>query len=231
MIADGARDRVDVLFLQYAARGILRRIQDDELGALVDHCCELIDIEPEIQFLTQMDRHSFRPHVIDHRFVDRESGIRIDDLIAVFAEREDGKKDDWFTTGDNDHFVRHNMHAARVAYMLRNDFAQLHQTGRRPVMREALMQSVRTRVNDVARRIKIGFADLEVNDVAPLRLQRFRFHKHFECSLGAKPRHALGETEFVRLSHHAKSTPKAFGVNIHSALAQLVFLATSVFRA
>lgn len=116
------------------------------------------------------------------------------------------EKDDWLTTGNNDHFVRRNVQAARVAYVLRNDFAQLHQTGRWPVMREALMQSVTTRVDDVARRIKIGFADLEVNDVAPLRLQRFRFHKHLERSLGAEPRHALGETEFVRLDHHAKST-------------------------
>jgi hypothetical protein len=40
-----------------------------------------------------------------------------------------------------------------------------------------------------------------MDNVAPLRLQRARFHQHFERSLGAETRHAFGEPEFARLIH------------------------------
>src|SRR5450759_4014046 len=64
-------------------------------------------------------------------------------------------------------------------------------------MSEAFVQRVCRRVDDIARRIEIGFADLEVNDVATLRLQRFRLHQHFERSFSAETRHARGEAEFA----------------------------------
>ena len=50
-IADRARDRLDIRLLQHTACRVLRRIQNDELGAIVDQTGELIDVEPEIQFV------------------------------------------------------------------------------------------------------------------------------------------------------------------------------------
>ena len=50
-IADRARDRLDVFFFQHAAGRVLRRIQDDQLGAIVDQPGEFIDIETEIHLL------------------------------------------------------------------------------------------------------------------------------------------------------------------------------------
>ena len=47
-IADRARDAVDVLLRQDAAGGVLRRIQYDELCAIIDQSAELADIDPEI---------------------------------------------------------------------------------------------------------------------------------------------------------------------------------------
>ena len=67
-----------------------------------------------------------------------------------------------------------------------------------PVMGEALVQRVAGRLDDVLRRIEIGFADLEMNDVAPLRLERARLHQHFEGRLSAEPRHPFGEAKFAR---------------------------------
>ena len=63
-------------------------------------------------------------------------------------------------------------------------------------MSEALVQSVGRRVDDVGRRIEIGLADLEMNNVAALRLERSRLDQHFERGLGAQTRHAPGEAEF-----------------------------------
>ncbi len=68
-------------------------------------------------------------------------------------------------------------------------------------MSEAFVQSVGSRADDVARGIEIGFADLEMNDVAALCLQRSRLHQYFERGLGAETRHAFGEAEFGGLGH------------------------------
>ena len=72
-------------------------------------------------------------------------------------------------------------------------------------MCEALVQRVASRLDDVARRIEIGLADFQMNDVAALRLERSRFHQHFERGLRAESRHALGEPEFMCLMHDLRS--------------------------
>ena len=72
-------------------------------------------------------------------------------------------------------------------------------------MCKALAQCVTSCLDDVARRIEIGLADLKMNDVAALCLERFRFHQHFECGLRAESRHAPGEPEFMCLVHDVRS--------------------------
>src|SRR6266699_7013936 len=83
-------------------------------------------------------------------------------------------------------------------------------------MSEPLVQRIGRRVDNVTRRIEIGFADLEMDNVAALCLQRFRFDQHFEGGLGAETRHALCEAKFMALSHKSE-------ISIIKAVAQLVF--------
>jgi len=59
--------------------------------------------------------------------------------------------------------------------LLRDYLAQLGQTSGGAVMSEALVQCVACCVDDVGRRIEIGFSNLEMDNVAPLGLQRSRF--------------------------------------------------------
>ena len=68
-------------------------------------------------------------------------------------------------------------------------------------MSETFVQSVRRRRNNIFRRIEVGLADLEVNNLAPRRFQRSRLHQHFERGLGPKTRHAFSETKFADLIH------------------------------
>jgi hypothetical protein len=91
-------------------------------------------------------------------------------------QREDREKDDRLPARDNDNFVWRRADSARLTDILCNRFAQLRQTRRRSVVREPLVERVGRGPNDVARRIEIGLANLEVDDVAPLCLQRPRFH-------------------------------------------------------
>ena len=83
-------------------------------------------------------------------------------------------------------------------------------------MRETFMQRITARVDDVGRRIEIRFPDLEMNNVAPLSLQRPRLNQNFESGLGSETRHTLGEAEFPSLIHDGE-------ISIINALAQLVF--------
>ena len=50
-IADRAGDPVDVDLGQHATGRVLRRIQNDQLGAVVNQTAELFDVETEIHFL------------------------------------------------------------------------------------------------------------------------------------------------------------------------------------
>src|ERR1039458_3800910 len=68
--------------LHHAAGGVLRRIQNDQLGATGDESCELVDIEREIALLAQLDRHGLAAHVVDHRLINREARVGIDNFIS-----------------------------------------------------------------------------------------------------------------------------------------------------
>src|SRR5205823_4571537 len=87
------------------------------------------------------------------------------------------------------------------------------QSRRRPVVRESLVQRVAGRVDNVARRIKVRFADLEMDDIVALGLERARLHQHFKRRLGPEPRHSFRQTEWTRgsLMHDADySAPTPF---------------------
>ncbi len=129
-------------FVQHAAGRVLRRIQDDELRAVVNQPGEFADVEPEIHLLAQLDRHGFRAEEVDHRLVNGESGIGVDDLIPFFHQREDGEEDDGLAAGDNDHFFGCCFYPARLTHVLSDGLAQLWHAGRRSVVREALVQGV-----------------------------------------------------------------------------------------
>ena len=175
-IANRACDVSNVLLRQHASGGILRRIQNNEFGAVVDQSGQLGDIDSEIQLLAQPDRHRFRADVADHRFINWKPRIRVNHLIPIFRQRQDGEKDDGFTARNDDHFFGCNIYASRFADIIGNCLTQLGQSRGGPVMRNTLMQRVDRRINDVAWCIEIRFADFQMNNVAPLRLQCPRLH-------------------------------------------------------
>ena len=101
---------------EHSAGRVLRRIQDDELGPVVDQPAEFVDINPKIHLLAQLDRHGFRAEEIDHRLVNRKSGIRVDDLISFFNQRQKGEEDDGLAARDNDHFFGCCFDPARLTH-------------------------------------------------------------------------------------------------------------------
>src|ERR1043166_1182325 len=95
-VTNRSGDLLDVDLSKHAPGRVLRGIHNDQLGPIADHPGELIHVEPEIHLLAQPDRHRFSADVIDHRFVNWEPGIRVNDLIVLFAQRKDREEDDRF---------------------------------------------------------------------------------------------------------------------------------------
>ncbi len=76
-------DLLDVAAFHDAARRVLRRVQDDQFGAVVDEPREFVDVEGEVALFAQLDGHRASADVVDHRLVDRKAGIGIDDFISL----------------------------------------------------------------------------------------------------------------------------------------------------
>ena len=66
----------------HAARRIMRRIQNDQLGAVGDEGREFVHIKREIALFAQVDGYGLAANVVDHRLINREAGIGIDNFIS-----------------------------------------------------------------------------------------------------------------------------------------------------
>src|SRR5882724_13139564 len=128
-------------------------------------------------------------HEVDDRLVDREARIRIDDLVARARQRHDREEHDGLGAGRDDHLLGGHGDAARLGDVLGDSLAQLRQSGRRPVVRRARVQRALGRVPDVLGRVEVGLADLEVDDLLALPLQRLGAGEHLEGRFGPQPSH------------------------------------------
>ncbi len=66
---------------------------------------QFVDVEGEIAFFFQVDGNRATADVVDHRLVDGEAGVGIDDFIPFINERQDREENNWLAAGDDDDFV------------------------------------------------------------------------------------------------------------------------------
>src|ERR1019366_4690372 len=114
-VADGVGNGENVFLGKHAAGRVLRRVQDDQPGAVVDQRGEFLDIKTKIALLAQRNGSRASADILDHRLVDGEAGIGIDNLVSLVDEGEDGMENDWFSAGDYDHFLARNRNLASAA--------------------------------------------------------------------------------------------------------------------
>ncbi len=137
----------------------------------------------------QRNRHGARADKVDHAFVDRKAGIGIDDFFALVDQRHDGKEDDRLAAGHHHHVIGRHVDFARAVDVVRDGRAQFGNARRRRIMRAVVVQGVHGFVDDVLRRVEVGFADFEMDDVAPQFLQRLgaraALQRRFPCRGGS----------------------------------------------
>src|SRR5438874_1723364 len=88
-IANRSGDLFDVALRQYAACGVLRRIQNDQLGSIADQVTEFVGIQSEVLLFAQANRHCAPANIIDHGLIDWKARVGIDDLVTFINEGED----------------------------------------------------------------------------------------------------------------------------------------------
>ena len=128
----------------------------------------------------------------------RDAGIRINHLVTLFDQSENGEEDDGLTAGNDAHVLRADLNAPRLPNVLSNRFAKVRLSLRRTVMSPALVESALGRLSDVGGSIEIRLADFEVNDALALGLERSCAHQHLERGLGADAFHPGSEFHSLR---------------------------------
>src|SRR5437879_9957238 len=104
-VADDLGNLLHIFALHHTAGGIMRGIQDNQLRTISGEGCEFVDIEREIAFFAQVDWYGLAANVVDHRLVDRETGVGINDLIAFIYERQDSNENTRFTSRPATHLL------------------------------------------------------------------------------------------------------------------------------
>ncbi len=122
----------------------------------------------------QLNRHGAPAHVMNHRLVNREAGVGINDFVAFIDERQDGEEDDGLAAGNDHDFVGRDLHATGSADVFGEGLAQFGLAGGGAVVRPAAAHRVGAGFDHVGGSVKIGLADFQVDHALALTLQRAR---------------------------------------------------------
>ena len=91
--------------VEHASGRILGGVDDDEARALRHAPLEQVEVEAEAARLEQRDGDGHAADEVDDRLVDRESGVRVDDLVPLADERQDREEHDRLRAGRHDDLV------------------------------------------------------------------------------------------------------------------------------
>jgi hypothetical protein len=89
-----SRSRSSSAIRPISAGGILRGIQNHELGSWREAIAEQVEVEGEAASFLQGNRHGPGAEKPDHGFIDGETGIGINHFIARLDERQQGEEHD-----------------------------------------------------------------------------------------------------------------------------------------
>ena len=149
----------------------MRRVQNQQLGAVGNQASQFVRIQPEIFFFTQRNGNSFRAQEVGHGLINGEAGIGIDDLIPFFNKSQHSEENGRFATRDDYDLVGGARNAAGLPDVFGDGFAQLHQSSGRRIMCEALPYGLYACVTSNTRSIEVGFANFQVHNIMALGLK------------------------------------------------------------
>ncbi len=121
-----------------------RRVEDHHPGLRREPLGEVRRREREAAVLGERQRHGRRAGPVDHRLVDREAGVRVDDLVARVAGREHAEEQERLGAGRDDDVAPGRSSSAAVAREVRRArLAQRRDARCRAVVGLAVAQRLR----------------------------------------------------------------------------------------
>src|SRR5450631_2758760 len=81
-ISDDLGDVPYLIFVDYSARRILRRIEDNHFSAVINQSRQFVNIESKVPFFLKPDWYRPPAGITNHRLVNGKPWIRIDDFVA-----------------------------------------------------------------------------------------------------------------------------------------------------
>jgi len=193
------RDPLQVGHLKHAARGVLGRVDDDHAGLVGHERGQFVHVEAEVVLLTQRTRHGLGAHEVDHRLVDREAGVRVDDLVALVHAGGDSPVNDGLGAEDDGDVLHLVVGAAATVKVPGDGLTELRIACAGPVVGIALVHGFASGIDDVLRCVEVGLADLEVDDIPALAFQLLGPRENRESGLRAQTFHALCQLRHVRI--------------------------------
>src|ERR1700693_5032089 len=81
-VADKFGSLLNISALQHAARGIMRRIENDQSGAVGNERRQFVYVERKIIALPQLNGDGLAADIVNHRLINGKARIGVDDLIS-----------------------------------------------------------------------------------------------------------------------------------------------------
>ena len=187
------RDDRDLLAGEHGAARVVGRVQDDEPRVLVHQRCELVEVRVVVQLAPQRHGDWLCAAEVHHGGVDGEAGVGIDDLGAGLRERQQGEEHDGLGAGGDDHLLPIVLEASALAGIAGHGLPDLRDARSGDVVRVARVEGIDGRGLDVGRRLEVGLADLQVDDLNALGLKRLGPGEDLKCRLRSQPAHAFRE--------------------------------------
>ena len=151
--------------------GVRRRVQDQPFGLRRDRPFQVLLTQAEAALRRTRDRHGLA--VGQQRDVRIRDPVRRrdDDLVAGIEGRHEGVEDDLLAAAAHGDLVGRVVQSVFPLELVADGLAQLRRPGDGGIPGLAPVHGRLRRLDDVRRRVEVGLAGAEADDVAPLRLQ------------------------------------------------------------
>ena len=151
-----------------AAGGVGGRVEDDQARARAEQGVKGVEVEVKARGRVEGDGDGGGAGDADGGAVGGKAGVGIDDLVAGLEQGEHGQKEDRFGAGGDDDLLGGEVDASAAAGVVGDGLAQGRDAGGGVVAGLAVGDGAHAGHGDVGVGVKVGLADLEVDDVAAL---------------------------------------------------------------
>ena len=183
------RDLFQFFLGQGRATGVLRRVDNHQPCFIRNQAGQGINVRVVARFFHELHSHGCSAGELDHGFIDRESGVGVNDFDTGLSQRQKHVKHDGFCARRHYNVSRVGVRAPDFTAIPGDGLAKFRQPGRGGVMGETIADSLHARLYDMPGRLEVGLADLKVDYLFALGFQGAGPGQHLKRRLSAQVVH------------------------------------------